>query len=203
MKSSGKKIKNNPKLDAEILRIFLEAGLLKRIKRSGWWVVGINNPESVADHSFRTGLIGYFLAKKEKADPYPVLLMTLFGDFHEARINDLHKMGQRYIDFSKAENKVFSEQIKGLPQDIFMELKDLREDLIRQTSLEAIIARDADILECLLQAKEYYEQGEKLAANFFRKAPLHLKTKSAKMFWQQIKNCAIDEWWMRLSEFRR
>ena len=38
-------------------------------------------------------------------------MMTLFGDIHEARINDLHKMGHSYIDFKKAE------KVLDLPKD--------------------------------------------------------------------------------------
>ena len=203
MKSSGKKKESKPKDTQAILRLLLEAGLLKNIRRSGWWVVGIKDPETVAEHCFRTALIGYILAKKEKVNPYPVVLMSLCNDLHEARINDLHKMGQRYINFSAAETKVFSEQMQSLPSAIKSELKELMGTLRNQGTKEAVVARDADILECLLQAKEYYEQGAKLAKNFFRKAPGHLKTASAKELWRLIKTSSIDGWWMRLSEFRR
>src|SRR5947207_14918734 len=89
------------------LNFFAEAGLLKRVKRSGWWVAGIENPESVAEHSFRCAIIGHYLAHAEGVDPYPVMTMTLFNDIHEARINDLHKMGHYYIEFRSAEKKAF------------------------------------------------------------------------------------------------
>lgn len=185
------------------LRILLEAGLLKRVRRSGWWVVGIDDPETVAEHSFRAGLIGYFLAKKEGVDAYKVLVMTLFNDLHEARINDLHKMGQRYIDFPAAEKKVFKEQVRGLDSPLRAELERLRFELDEQTSREAVVARDADILECLLQAKEYQAQGRVLAKNFFKKAPACLKTKSARLLWKSIKQAAVDKWWQAISEFKR
>lgn len=203
MKYSGRKIKNNSRQDNATLRILLEAGLLKRIRRSGWWVVGIDDPETVAEHSFRTSIIGYFLAKQEGADAYRVLVMTLFNDLHEARINDLHKMGQRYIDFSSAEKKAFIEQIQGLEFKIKEELKNFRSEIDTQSNLEAVVARDADILECLLQAKEYSQQGMKLARGFFKKAPGCLKSKSARKLWGEIKNCKIDKWWQALSDFKR
>src|SRR3990167_9386326 len=99
---------------AAVLNFFAEAGLLKMIKRSGWWVAGIKDPESVAEHSFRCAIIGYYIDHMEKADPFKVLLMALFNDIHEARINDLHKMGHHYIDFREAENKVFKDQVGPL-----------------------------------------------------------------------------------------
>jgi len=37
--------------DEIILDLLAEAGMLKRIKRSGWWMLGMPFEESVAEHS--------------------------------------------------------------------------------------------------------------------------------------------------------
>jgi HD domain len=48
-----------PEPELEGLTNFLyEMGLLKRYKRTGWLVAGVDNPESIAEHSFRTAIIG-------------------------------------------------------------------------------------------------------------------------------------------------
>lgn len=177
--------------------------MLKRVRRSGWWVLGIKDPETVAEHSFRCAVIGYVLARMEKAQPYKVLLMTLFGDIHEARINDLHKMAQRYADFEEAEDKAFSEQMGSLPVLLSNELRMLRNEYRKQKSKESLIARDADILECLIQAKEYQEYGFKEAPKFMKKAPCFLRTKSARKLWNLAKSINLNKWWERLSDFRR
>lgn len=52
-----------------------ETGLLKRAKRTGWWIAGVKDPESIAEHSHRTALIGAVLAMMEGADPARVALM--------------------------------------------------------------------------------------------------------------------------------
>src|SRR5258706_15987207 len=96
--SAGKSLE--PALD-----FFAEAGLLKRVKRSGWWVAGIENPETVAEHCFRCAVIAFYIAHCEDVDPYKAVTMALFNDIHEARINDLHKMGHYYIEFREAEKK--------------------------------------------------------------------------------------------------
>ena len=117
MKSQSKKriTKKRSKADSKSgVNLFAEAGLLKNIKRSGWWVAGIKDPESVADHSFRCALIAYYMAHLEKVDPFKAMAMALFIVIHEARINDLHKMGQYYIDFKEAEKKVFKDQVANL-----------------------------------------------------------------------------------------
>ena len=186
-----------------IVEFVIEAGSLKRVKRSGWSVVGINDAESVADHSFRCAIIGFFLAQMENALADRVLLMTLFNDTHEARITDLHKMAQRYFDIEKAEDNSFKEQISSLPKRIREKLAGMRKEYKKQQSLESIIARDADILECLIQAKEYKELGYCNASQFMKKAPAFLKTKSAKRLWGWAKKTNLNNWWFKLSEFKR
>lgn len=186
-----------------LLDFISEAGLLKRVSRSGWWVVGIKNPETVAEHSFRCAVIGYVLAKMEEVPPYKVLLMTLFNDIHEARINDLHKMSQRYVNLGEIEDKAFNEQISLLITPIKDELSSLRQEYKEQLTKESIIARDADIIECLIQAKEYSEYGYKEAVKFFKDAPDHLKTKSSLCLWELAESMPLNEWWQKLSKFER
>jgi putative hydrolase of HD superfamily len=186
-----------------ILNFISEAGMLKRVSRSGWSVLGIKDAETVAEHSFRCAVIGYIIARLEKADPYKVLLMTLFNDIHEARITDLHKMAQRYIEAEPCEDESFHEQIDNLPHNIKDELQGMREDYKLQDTKESLIARDADIIECLIQAKEYQEHGYKEACKFMEKAPQHLKTKSAKELWKKAKSMNLNDWWMSLSDFKR
>ena len=186
-----------------LLNFLSEAGLLKRVKRSGWWVAGISNPESVAEHSFRCAVIAYVLAKMEKVEPYACVMMALFNDIHEARINDLHKLGVRYIDFPKAEKAVFSEQMQMLPDGIRKELTALHQERYKQKTLSSVVARDADILECLIQSKEYQECGFSQAGKFQKKPPRFLKTASAKSLWRAAKGWDMNKWWEDLTKFER
>jgi putative hydrolase of HD superfamily len=193
----------NQKHKTQLLQLISEAGTLKRVRRSGWWVLGIKDAETVAEHSFRCAIIGYILARMENVEPSKVLLMTLFNDIHEARINDLHKMAQRYIKAQDAEDKAFAEQISSLPGVIKGELSAVHREYRKQGTKESIIARDADILECLIQAKEYQEHGHKEAVKFMRKAPSALRTKSAKALWAEARSSNLNEWWEKLSAFKR
>ncbi|MDD3088469.1 MAG: HD domain-containing protein, partial [Candidatus Omnitrophica bacterium] len=185
------------------LDFFAELGMLKRVKRSGWWMLGIPEEESVAEHSFRCAAIGYVLAKMEKADPYKVVMMSLFNDIHEARINDLHKVAHRYMNVREAEKEAFAGQIDGLDTMLKNDLKTFRSEHDAQRTKESLVARDADILECLVQAKEYADLGYKSAKKFFRKAPSHLKTKSAKKLWNDTSSWDSSTWWEKLSKFER
>ncbi len=204
MKPSNKKKSTIKSADSRsALDFFAEAGLLKRVKRSGWWVAGIENPESVADHCFRCAVIGFYMAHEEGADPYRVLAMTLFNDIHEARINDLHKMGHYYIDFKAAEKRVFKDQVARLTDRVRGALEDIRWDYDAQETLEALVARDADILECLVQAKEYMDHGDKVAVKFLRRAPGFLKTRTARKLWQALQKWDSTIWWENVVKFER
>lgn len=204
MRSPNKKSKSKKQSpETSALNFFAEAGLLKRIKRSGWWVAGIDDPESVAEHSFRTGVIAFYIAHLEGVDPYKTMTMALFNDIHEARINDLHKMGHYYIEFRDAEKKVFSDQVRDLDSRVKKELGSFRDEYDTQKSKASIVARDADILECLIQAKEYYENGHLTAKKFFQTAPGHLKTKTARNLWKKIKTWDSHDWWQCVVKFER
>lgn len=200
---AGTTKKTKKQTDLSAINLFAEAGLLKSIKRSGWWVAGIKDPESVADHSFRCAIIAFYMAHLEDVNPYKTLTMALFNDIHESRINDLHKMGHYYIDFKQAEKKVFNDQVKDLDPKVKKEMETFRKEYDEQKTKESIVARDADILECLLQAKEYYDNGHTKAKKFFKKAPDHLKTRSAQRFWGQIKDWDSGKWWEDVVKFDR
>ncbi len=143
------------------------------------------------------------MAHEEGADPYRVLAMTLFNDIHEARINDLHKMGHYYIDFKAAEKRVFADQVAGLPSKVKTELTDIRTDYDAQHSLEALVARDADILECLVQAKEYMDNGYPVARKFLKRAPGFLKTRTAINLWGSLQEWDSTVWWENVVKFER
>ena len=129
--------------------------------------------------------------------------MTLFNDIHEARINDLHKMGHHYIDFREAEKKAFAtrspiwiKESKGL-------CRRCAGIMSVNYPSESIIARDADILECLIQAKEYVDNGYPVARTFFKRAPDHLKTATARKLWQQALSWDSHAWWQNVVKFER
>src|SRR5947207_2327548 len=121
----------------------------KRVKRSGWWVAGIADPESVAEHSFRAALLGYILASLEGADPQKTAMICLFHDMGEARINDLHRVAKRYIDVGNREEVAFEEQAERPPQPLAGHVVAFMHEYERRTSIEGQLAHDADLLECV------------------------------------------------------
>ena len=144
---------------SNIAKYLYEIGQLKRVKRSGWWMAGITDPESVAEHSFRTALLGYILASLEGADPQKTAMICLFHDMGEARINDLHRVAKRYIDVGNREEVAFEEQAERPPQPLAENVVAFMHEYERRTSFEGQLAYDADLLECVIQPREYQAQG--------------------------------------------
>jgi len=183
----------------EIANFLYESGQIKRVKRSGWWLAGISDPESVADHSFRVIVIGYILAKLENADLSRVLSICLFHDIHETRLNDIHKVGQRYYKMAEAEDLAFLEQMNNLPDYISSPIKTAISDLKNCKSLEAKVANDADQLECLLQAREYQSQGF-CVLDWITSCNNNLKTDSAKELAKSCLQIEPNDWWDKLKK---
>jgi putative hydrolase of HD superfamily len=103
----------------------------------------------------------------------------------------------------EAEKTAFTEQVATLDESMRKELTSLREEHDGQETPESIIARDADILECLIQAKEYTDLGFQNAKKFFKQAPDHLKTESAKKLWNSTASWESNTWWEKLGKFER
>jgi putative hydrolases of HD superfamily len=148
-------------VDEALARFFYEVGHLKLVPRSGWWVAGIRDPESVAEHTQRVAVIAYALATLEGADPARVVLAALFHDLPETRTTDLHRVAARYIGKaakSAAEGAAWADMLAPLPPAVAGPLAALFAPEGRPVE-EIRILKDADALEMLLQALEYRANG--------------------------------------------
>lgn len=183
-----------------IANFFYEIGLLKRVKRSGWWLAGVKDPETVAEHSYRAAIIAHLVATLEKADAERACAIALFHDTHEARIMDLHKVAQRYVSMEPAEAAAVREQVLPLPDAVRPAVQALKDAFSSRTSAEARIARDADYLECLVQALEYKAQGNRDVDDWITNCKKRLETKSAQKLAAQLVKTDPNEWWEALKK---
>ncbi len=171
----------------------LEMGMLKRAKRSGWWIAGVKDPETIAEHSFRVGIVGAVLAMMEGADPAKVALMCLFHDTQETRIGDIPHIGRRYLDAASNE-KVTADQVADAHPAVQAGVQRVVDEYENGSSLDVVIAHDADKLECLIQAVEYREQGYANVQNWIDTSRNSLKTASAQALAEAALNMTSVEW---------
>ncbi|WP_369185067.1 HD family hydrolase [Streptomyces sp. Y1] len=170
-----------------------ETGMLKRAKRSGWWIVGVKDPETIAEHSFRTGIIGAVLAMMEGADPAKVALLCLFHDTQETRVGDIPHIGRRYLTAASNE-RVTADQVSAALPAVVAGVQAIVEEYENSESLEVTVAHDADKLECLIQAVEYREQGYQNVQPWIDSSLGNLKTDSARVLAEAALSMTSLEW---------
>ncbi len=172
-------------------QFLFEVGMLKRTPRTGYQFLG-SGSESVADHSFRTAVIGYVLASQEPdADLNKVILMCLFHDLPEARTGDHNYVNKRYVRAD--EERAIRDQVREL---LFGdEIISLTQEFNTDDTLEARLARDADQLDLILELKEQLDLGNPSARDWLSFAVKRLLTGSAKGLAQEILTTDRSEWW--------
>lgn len=164
--------------DAGAMRFIFEAGVLKRAARTGWWFAGVKQPESIAEHSFRTALIGMMLAAMEGADPARVSMLCTLHDTQETRITDIPHIAKRYLT-AVPNTAVTADQVAACPPAVADVITAAVAEYEAGETLEAVVARDADKLECLIQAVEYRHQGIDNVQRWIDSSRAALKTASA------------------------
>lgn len=181
--------------DARAITPFLyEAGHLKRSARQGWWIAGVTNPESVAEHSFRAAIVGYVIAAMEGADPERTATLCLFHDLAETRLGDIPSTGKRYVSQAPAE-QVAKDQTAGIPGELADRIRGLVAEFEEKTTPEARCAKDADKLECLLQAREYQAQGNQQVQPWIDTMLVAVTTEAGKALAAAAVEVSPDAWW--------
>ncbi len=143
---------------------FFEVGTMRKLPRMHRQTLLTEDvSDTIASHSYRVTIIGWWLAKMEKADPYKTVMMCLFHDMGEVRTGDHNWIHKRYISIH--DDEIIEEQLGSLPDP---ELKKLALEYQERQSRESIIAKDADLLDQILLLREYEWQGNREASIWLR-----------------------------------
>ena len=173
-----------------ITDFFHEAGHLRHTPRSGYAFLG-SGSENVAEHSYRTSVIGYTLAKLAGADAARVTFLCLFHDLHEARTGDFNYVNHRYDTCRDRDALQDAVDGTGLEQDIF----DGWDELQERRSLEARLAHDADQLDLICNLKAELDKGNKFAADWLESAVKRLRSPQAQALCEVILRTDHNRWW--------
>lgn len=185
---------------AGVAQFLFEMGHLKQLPRSGWLLLGIPMPESVAEHSFRVGVVGIMLAALDGADTGRTAALCLLHDAHETRIGDVPSVGRAYITTAVPE-AVTAHQSSGMPKRVANEFQALTAEYEANETQEARLAHDADKIETLLQAIEYQAQGHDAEA--WRETSVNaLRTEAGQQLAQAI-GAADPQWWSAFAKSYR
>jgi putative hydrolases of HD superfamily len=183
----------------KLVSFFYEIGTLRKVARSHQQMLLFQDPtDNIASHSFRTAFIGYFLAKELKADADKVMKMCFLHDIEEARTGDQNWVHKKYI--KSFEHEVREEQIESI--DNVREIKELSREYNERKTIEAKIAKDADLLDQTFLLREYEWQGSKEAAKWLHHGEKNASEQEKLMFTDLAKKVSEEakkqnpsDWW--------
>ena len=154
---------------------------LKNVPRQGWKEkLEIDNPESVADHSYSTTVLSMILSDMKGLDTEKIIRMALLHDLAESIIGDITPDHITKNEKISKENHAIKQILKNLPDSITEPYFEIWNDYQKKISKEAILLHDIDKLEMAFQAKFYQKNGiskEKLKI-FFDTAKIEIKDKN-------------------------
>jgi len=147
------------KSDLQNLAKFSEiAGKLKRIPRTGWVEAGVRQPESVADHTFRTSILCMIYSDLEGLDELKLLRMALIHDLPEAIMGDLTP-SKKTAEMEAKEDTAINQILCLLPMKQREKYMSIWNEYKKRETKEAKALRQLEKLEMALQAKEYEKTG--------------------------------------------
>jgi len=172
-----------------INEFFETAANLKNIPRKGWVEkLGIDSPESVADHCYITTLMAMIISDLQNLDTKKIMKMAILHDLAESITGDFTPDTISKKEKNILENKAMNELLNKLPKSIVKEYVSLWNDYQNNTTEESEIVHDIDKLEMALQAKIYSKQGfsrEELQT-FLKTANSEIKNNDLKKMFETI-----------------
>lgn len=147
----------------EIVEFFKIVGRLKKTERLGWITrVGIQNPESVAEHIFRTALISMVIADVKKLNSEKMIRMALIHDLAESLTGDFDRFAKKLFtvkELNEKEEGAMKKLLNTLPKNLSEKYEEIWKEFQKGESEEAKMVRQIDKLELLFQALEYEKEG--------------------------------------------
>lgn len=143
-----------------MIEMLLKTLDLKDEKRTGWELRNIEDPESVADHTWGTAF-NVLIHAPDGMNTEKALKMALIHDIGEIEAGDIP---HRAVDVEnevneeekeKMENKAVEKLSKALGEELF----DLWEEYEERETKEAKFVKDMDLIDMCLTALKYEKEG--------------------------------------------
>jgi putative hydrolase of HD superfamily len=132
---------------------------LKKLKRTGWPMVGVVNGESVAEHVYAVAMFALIYNNDFGCDKDKLVTMALLHDLGESKIGDIVTDIGKNVVYSKEEKK--HQEIEAVTE-LLKDDKDLLElyiECLEGKTKEARILIQLEKYEMMLQAYNYEKSG--------------------------------------------
>lgn len=182
----------------KLVSFLFEIGTLRKIARSYRQTLFTEElSDNIASHSFRVAMIGWFLAEAMGANPSKVIKMCLLHDIEESRSGDQNWVHKKYVKVFEEEAR--GDQLKNIP--LAKELLKLSKEYEDRQTLEAKIAKDADLIDQIVSLREYEWQGNQEARRWLENSDKPqrqialMSTPIAKRIAREAKKQRPSFWW--------
>jgi len=139
---------------------------LKTLTRRGWEIRGIEDPESVAEHSFGVAMLAMVLGMRTGRDVGRCVMMALVHDVGEAIIGDLTPSDGVPASQKEAREREAAREILETVDDDGR-LLALWEEYATASSEDARFIKELDKLEMAFQAHRYERERREALGEFF------------------------------------
>ncbi|KAL7302439.1 HD domain-containing protein 2 [Trichogramma pretiosum] len=143
-------------MDVKKIMEFMELiGRLKHIKRTGWVIRNIGDPETISGHMYRMAMLSFLIDPKENLNKSKLIEMALVHDLAECIVGDITPhCGVSPEDKHRMEDEAMEKICADLGER-GQEMLVLFREYEKQESLEARYVKDLDRIDLLMQAYEY------------------------------------------------
>ncbi|MDP3998177.1 MAG: HD domain-containing protein [bacterium] len=182
-----------------IIRFLIEAGKLKRIKRTGWVLRGVKNPETIADHTFRMTLMAWVLGDRSGLNFNKILKIALIHDLCEVYAGDITPYSGLPSDKKIASKDVLAKIPRLSKSSKEKRIKEKHEK--ERASLKKVLinlpeSTQNEIMSLWLD----YENGATKEGRFVKQVDRVENLLQALEYWEKDKNFPIEPWWVQLKE---
>ncbi len=182
----------------EIIKFAEELMKLKDIKRTGWILKKVSDPESVADHTFSLTFLSYLFAKKMGLNENKAMKMALVHDINEILTGDIatraDEKNQTMDNATKEriENENTKKILELLPVDLKAELNEIWDEYNGLKSEEAKLVYNLDKLDYSIQVMFYKKNkrstlGEDFGEEHLKTADQRINMPEIRKIFEQIK----------------
>jgi putative hydrolase of HD superfamily len=150
-----------------MLQTLLRLFALKDQTRTGWTLRGVNEPESVADHSWGTALLCMSYAAEAGVDAHVALEIAIVHDVAEAVTGDVPTRvatmnePERKREKQRLEREAMDTLLDSAPSDLRTRVEGRWSEYEERSTPEAIFVRDMNLIDMCMQAL-IYERSERV-----------------------------------------
>jgi len=180
-----------------LVHFLYEMSSLRHVRRAHAHILfSADSSDTIASHSHLVAVIGWILAEMTGADPLKVCTLGVFHDMGEARSGDQNYLYKKYVVVHDEE--IHKDQLSLLSKN--SKLKELSQEYAERQTLEARVAKDADILAQVILLKEYEQQGHLEAKRWLDMGyiPTMLHTEEGRQLHDEILQQSPSDWWQGL-----